>query len=336
MRSCVRCATLNGYVALAKSLHLDPARLLTRVGINPADLAVPDKWIPAAQVAELLDLTARAAGVEDFALRLAERRRLSTLGPLSMVLREEPDLRSVLDLLIRYERTYNEALHMQLAERDALATVRLWLEFGEPAPASQALELATAALCGIIRAYRGDDWHPVAVGFSHPRPFDPQPYQDMFKCRVQFGHEFTGLVFYAADLDAANPRADPAARQYAHQFLDNLPAPRAGTSVARVREMVELLLPLGRCSMEQIARSMGVDVRTLRRYLAQEDESFSGIVHRTRAGMAERYLPNERYSLTDISELLGFAAPSAFTRWFRQQFQTSPTDWRERAAVRIG
>ncbi len=332
----MRCATLNGYIAVMKSLDLDPARLLTRVGINPADLAVPDKWIPAAQVAELLDLSARASGVDDFALRLAEQRRLSTLGPLGMVLREEPDLRSVLDLLIRYGRTYNEALHLQLSEEDALATARLWLEFGEPAPAAQALELATAALSGIIRAYRGDYWHPIAACFSHPRPREISPYQMLFQCRVQFGHEFTGLVFYAAELDAANPRADPAARQYAHQFLDRLAAPRAGTTLERVREMVDLLLPLGRCSMEQIARSMGVDVRTLRRQLAEQDESFTAIVHRARAGMAERYLPNDRYSFTEISELLGFAAPSAFTRWFRQQFQTSPTQWRERAAVRTG
>jgi AraC-like DNA-binding protein len=47
-------------------------------------------------------------------------------------------------------------------------------------------------------------------------------------------------------------------------------------------------------------------------------------------------LPNPRYSLTDISELLGFEAPSAFSRWFRQQFGTSPTQWRTESVVRNG
>ncbi|MCH6164973.1 hypothetical protein MMF94_04695 [Pseudonocardia alaniniphila] len=32
-----------------------------------------------------------------------------------------------------------------------------------------------------------------------------------------------------------------------------------------------------------------------------------------------------------MSELLGFTAPSAFSRWFRRPFGVSPTAWREAA-----
>jgi AraC-like DNA-binding protein len=89
-----------------------------------------------------------------------------------------------------------------------------------------------------------------------------------------------------------------------------------------------MLLPLGRCSTQQVARTFGVSTRTLHRHLAAEDESFSEIVHRTREAHAERYLAAERNSLTDVSAMLGFAAPSAFSRWFRQRFGISPTEWR--------
>ena len=68
--------------------------------------------------------------------------------------------------------------------------------------------------------------------------------------------------------------------------------------------------------------------RTLHRQLAAEGQSFSAIVHTTREALAERYLAADRYSLTDVSELLGFTAPSAFSRWFRQRFGVSPTEWR--------
>jgi AraC-like DNA-binding protein len=71
-----------------------------------------------------------------------------------------------------------------------------------------------------------------------------------------------------------------------------------------------------------------VTQRTLHRQLAAEGESFSAIVHRIRETLAERYIAAERYSLTDISELLGFTAPSAFSRWFHQRFGVSPTTWR--------
>jgi len=98
-----------------------------------------------------------------------------------------------------------------------------------------------------------------------------------------------------------------------------------------VTHLVELLLPLGRCSTVQVARSLGVTQRTLHRHLAAEGTSFSAIVHRTREALAERYLAAERYSLTEVSELLGFTAPSAFSRWFRQPFGRSPSEWRTAA-----
>src|SRR5918993_5836794 len=142
MRPCARYAALHGYAELAGSVGLDPARLLARVGLDLADLDVPDRWVPAVAVARLLELSAAESGREDFGLQLAQRRRLSTIGPLSVVLREEPDLRSALELLARYEHSYNEAVHVRLAEADGLAAMTDWLELGTPVPTRQFQELA--------------------------------------------------------------------------------------------------------------------------------------------------------------------------------------------------
>jgi AraC-like DNA-binding protein len=264
----------------------------------------------------------------DFAVRLAELRRLSTLGPLSVVLREEPDLRSVLRLLMRYEHSYNEALRLRLDESEQIATLRLWFEFGEPAPAGQALALGAAALHGIIRECVGPNWRPLAICFPYRAPADLATFHRAFGPGLQFEHDFTGLVFYASDLNAPNCLSDPLMRPYAQRFLDSVVDPRATTSKDRVRELVEFLLPMGKCSMDQAARALGMDRRTLHRHLAAEGESFSSILHSTRAGLAERYLATDRHSMTDVSLMLGFAAPSAFSRWFHQQFGVSPSDWR--------
>jgi transcriptional regulator GlxA family with amidase domain len=35
---------------------------------------------------------------------------------------------------------------------------------------------------------------------------------------------------------------------------------------------------------------------------------------------------NERHrSIAEVSSLLGFAAPSGFSRWYRQQFRSTPS-----------
>jgi AraC-like DNA-binding protein len=337
MRPCIRSASLDGFVELAVSLGLDPAQQVAVAGLDMAHLAVPDAWIPAAAAAWLLELSAADSGVEDFSLRLSERRRLATLGPLSVVLREEPDLRSALLLLIRYEYSYNEAISLQLSEADGLATLREWFGFGEPAPTRQALELAVAALLRVIRELTGTGWQAHAVCFSHPAPEQLSTHWRLLGPRLRFDHEFTGLVFHTSDLADPNVLADPLMRPYRPDLLKVLPPPRARTLVDQVRELVETLLPVGRYSMRQVAHSLGLTTRTLRRRLEAEGEDYSSIVNDARTVLAERYLSSDRLSLTDISYQLGFAAPSAFSRWFRTRFGISPTQWRQAAhGSRVG
>lgn len=334
MRPRVRTNALTGYAELARSTGLDPAALMAEVGLDVADLDVLDRWIPAAPVARLLELSAERSNCPDFGLRLATFRRLGTLGPISVVLRNEPDLRTALDLLIRYERAYNEALHLRLRMVDEQATVEVWLEFGEPAPRGQALDLVMGALLGIIRTLVRRDWEPLSASFARPAPPDARSWRRHFGPGVVFDRAFTGLVFAARDLEAPIVTSDASLRPYTQEFLHTVVvagAPAAPTGLADVVETVESLLPLGRHSMAQVSRHLGLRPRGLQRYLADHGETFSSVVHLTRARLAERYLPNERYSLTDVSQLLGFGAPSAFSRWFRQQFGTSATEWRRTA-----
>jgi AraC-like DNA-binding protein len=331
VRPRIRTATLTGYAGLARSLGLDPAELMAGVGLDIADLDAPERWIPAAPAARLLDLSARRSNCETFGLRVAQLRRLGTLGPISVVLRDEPDLRSALDLLIRYEHAYTEPLHLRLSETDGLATLEMWLEFGEPAPHGQALDLVMGALLGIVRGLVRSDWEPLLASFSRSAPSDPGLYHDMFGPGVGFDREFTGVVFPVRDLDAPVVTSDSSLRPFTRQFLDLLVGPPPATTSSQVAEVVELMLPLGRCSLSHVSQYLGIRPRALQRSLAEEDESFSSVVHTTRGRQAERYLPNERYSLTDVSRLLGFEAPSAFSRWFHQWFGTSPTEWRRAA-----
>jgi AraC-like DNA-binding protein len=330
MRPRIRTAALTGYADLARTLGLDPAALMAGHGLDLADLDVPDRWIPAAPVARLLETSARQSGCEDFGLRMADLRRLGSLGPLGVVVRDAPDLRVVVDLLTSYTATYDEALHLRLTQDDVLATIEGWLAFGEPAPTAQSLDLDMAALVRAIRELVDDDWQPLSVHFSHRAPADPRPYTGLFGPWVRFGRDSTRLVFHARQLDAPVVTSDRSLRPYTELLLREVLAPGT-TAASQVAEVVESLLPLGTCSMQQVSRRLGLRPRELRRHLAEEGSSFSAVVHATRAGLAERYLAGERCSLTDISQLLGFAAPSAFSRWFHQQFDTSPTQWRTAA-----
>jgi hypothetical protein len=89
----IRAGNLTGYPELARSLGLDPQRLIRSVGLQRFDLSDADVMIPAAAMMELLERSAAAAGIEDFGLRLAAMRRLAHLGPVGLIVREEPTVR---------------------------------------------------------------------------------------------------------------------------------------------------------------------------------------------------------------------------------------------------
>ena len=330
MKPQVRAAALTGYVDVSRALGIDPQALLKRVGLDVGYLAAQDRWIPAAAVAEVLELSAAMSGREDFALRMVERRRFANIGPVSLVVREEPDVRSAIGLLVRYQHMINEILRLRLVEDNGLATVKVDLDFGEPVEARQATELAVGVTYRVLRSLLPERWRPVAVYFAHRAPAEAATHCRLLGPVVEFGREFSGIVCYAADLDTPNVMADPLLRGYAMRFLEAVAVEADRTIPDRVGDLIEALLPTGRCSAEEVARSLGVDRRTVQRRLAGSGLTFSELVRAKRVRLAEQFVANPQLSMTEISDRLGFTETSSFSRWVRGEFGCSPREWRRR------
>jgi AraC-like DNA-binding protein len=65
---------------------------------------------------------------------------------------------------------------------------------------------------------------------------------------------------------------------------------------------------------------MGMDRRTVHRRLQQEGLTFTDLVSGVQRELAARYVCDPRRTLADLATALGFATPSGFSRWYRQQF----------------
>jgi AraC-like DNA-binding protein len=335
LKPLARYASLNGYLDLCRSVRIDPVPLMRGAGLDPAGLGLQDRWIPAAAIAKVLEDSAAQSGCDDFGLRLAERRKFANLGPLSLVVREEPDIRSALRILSRYQHMYNEALHTRLDELNDLATLRIAADFGEPVEARQFIDYAVAVTHRLLVGFLGARWRPLAVCFTHHQGKKIAAHRQLFGPVVNFDHDFSGIVLVASDLDATNRMSDPLLQPYVKQLLDSFGSPGDVTVADRVRESIELLLPTGRCSAELVARSLGSDRRTVHHHLAQHGESYSSILNSARAELAERLVGNSRHTFTEIAEMLSFSAPSNFSRWFHGQFGCSPREWRARQAQHL-
>jgi AraC-like DNA-binding protein len=329
----VRLASLTGYLETMARLGADPHRLLKEQGLSAEALATPEQMTSASGAIRLLERSAAVTGCQTLGLRMAEGRSLANLGAVSLLVAHQPTLRAALEAIREYRVRINSTLVLHLEELGEEAILREDFALRSPEPARQSSDLALGVLAKLCAMALGEAWAPLTVCFTHqaPPPDDQQVYYRVFRCRPHFDSAFTGIVLHQADLDRPNARADPQLAGHARYLLESVMHASVSTTAEQAEQLIKLLLPAGRASVQVCAATMGLTVRTLQRALAAEGETFSTLLNRARVQLASQYLANPRMRVTDVADLLGYSAIGAFTRWHRQTFGVPPRARRMKA-----
>jgi AraC-like DNA-binding protein len=326
MTDLIRSAALTHYAEVAQSVGLNPAEMLRKVGLPQTTLKGADLGIAVSGARQLLEVSAAAAGIDDFGLRLAERSGLPILGPVALVVREQPTVGAAMDALARYVHISSETLRLRIERQGPVVRVVRTLT-GRPGPAPQSAQFAIGIGCRILSAFLGDMWRPLEIQFSHPAPRDRASYRRFFGCTVTFDADADVILCPAADFERPIATADAAIARYAENFLKTIAA-RPAAMDDKVRELIAALLPTGLCSIERIAEHLLCDRRTIHRRLALCGTTFSELVDTERTDLVVRLLGDRNRPLPEVAELLGFSAQSAMARWFRGKFGCSMRQWR--------
>jgi AraC-like DNA-binding protein len=326
MAEYVRAAALSGYFEVMASLGVDPRGLLQEQGLSTHLLFDPEQFISALAAIRLLERSAEATGCVTLGLRMAEGRSLANLGATSLLIAHQPTLRKTLETLQEFRARINSTLVLHFEELEEDVILREDFSLSRPEPTRQSTDLALGVLARLCTTALGGSWAPRTVCFSHHAPpsADLPLYTRVFRCKPQFDCTFNGIVIGRADLDLTNDRADQQLALHARQLLHSVMSPAARGCAADVEQLIKLLLPAGRATVQICAASMGMTVRTLQRALDAEGETFSTLVNRARKQLATQYLANPRLRITDIADMLGYSSIGAFTRWHTQIFGVSP------------
>src|SRR6516165_5959516 len=135
----IRSAVLSNSVEVARSVGLDPYRMIAEFRLPPASLTDPEVKVSADAIGRLLEESARRSGKSDFGLRLADQRTVANLGALALVVREQSTIRKALDVLVGYMFLHSEALRLNMQEQDGQAIISLAIELDRPVPARQGI-----------------------------------------------------------------------------------------------------------------------------------------------------------------------------------------------------
>lgn len=324
-----RAVTLLNYPELARCFRVDPSVMLAHAGLQARDLENPENWLPGKKILKVIDETAERAHRDDFGVLLGEFRSFASLGPVSLLIKHAATLREVVSAMIEYRGLINELLQLRLEDDGEVCRLSWGL-----VPGLQSAEgvnlLATIAYRILVRS-TAIAWHPECLHFRHGAPLHYSTFDRVFDCALEFDSEFDGMSFASASLASRNAYGDSELAAHARRLLSLLPHSGHGEGATeRTRAVIALLAQSGEADAGNVARCLGVSVRTLQRRLGYEGQTFSGLVNDCRRELAVRYLKRSSNSVTAVAELMGYSTLSAFSRWFASEFGTSPGKWRNK------
>ncbi len=315
-------------------------RMLESYGIDPSE-AIPAKYFRPGEKAESSDrirfqefdeIHARVAAlVQDQAMGIRAGQNLhpSHLGALGFAWLASPSLRTALNRSQRFSRMAAERVETCIDEQPGRVRVSHRMEMKPTRPRLFG-DGQIACVLTMCRAIFGDALEPAEVTLKRQQPADPTPWYGFFGPNIVFEQDTNSIAFSAEDADRKLSSAHTEmARLHEEVIRRYLMKMDRDNILNRTRLEIMERLPSGPPTEEGIARALDVSTSTLKRRLRKEGETYRSLLTHTRRDLAQRYLENRDYSVTEIAFLLGYADTSAFSRAFKNWFGHSPTRSRE-------
>ena len=284
--------------------------------------------IPWQAQARLMDIAARELGDDCYGVRLAARVDVRDAGALAYVGLASHTLGDAIANFARYVRIFNEVVQIDLTADNGVTILDISGADPSFVHYRQQMEFGIALLLNLYRFLTKRQVAPTEVHFVHARQKGAREVSRYFGCKVSYLQRRARIAFKASD--AAIPIATSDHRllkileAYCEAVLKEHGASEAGL-VSKVEHRIVDLLPKGAAMAKVIATELGMSERTLTRQLALLGTNFNDVLDRIRKQLALKYVRETDLSLAEVSFLLGYANPPAFSLAFKRWTGEAPS-----------
>jgi AraC-like DNA-binding protein len=324
--------TFGLYLAeVMKRWDVSAKDLVAGSNIDLESLADPRSRLSTGQVAWVLDRARQLTGEPALGFYIGTQLRVSALGSLGMAILSASTVREGLELAIEFLPvvTTSLGLRLRIEGREASIIVEERADFG---PARDIVLLAILTSLWRIAIRMTGQCMTGSVDLALPEP----PYfaqLGRIGSHLRFNQPVTRLVFDAALLAVPYKMHDPVALKFARQACTEALDALAGSqrTVSRVRALLNTkrgALP----SVVQVAATLHMSPRTLKRVLASEGTSFSLLVQDERRERAMLLLQSRTLSIKDVARSVGYSNVMNFRRAFHRWTGQTPGEHRQSLA----
>ncbi len=328
-------ASFNLILYAAQQKGADTALLCQQIGINPAILQDPDARLPIRTVHHLWKAAVEATGDTHLALHTGGLVNTMGVGILAYVMMHCPTLGKALDKLCEYQAIVCDATQTSFFVKDELAYITLSQLSEDVLYPHYAFESELSIYFAATKGMIGQAMPLHSVHFAYPLQADLAAYHQAFATEnIFFSSHFTGFCFDKNYLNTpilnANPSLFTLFDKHASQLLMHLQEEKSIKE--KVKKEIIGLLKGEEPSLHQIARNLGIGLRSLQMKLKEEGVTFQQLLDDIRKNLALQHLQEPRFSTTDIAYLLGYSEPSVFFRSFKKWTGNTPATYRKTIA----
>ncbi|CAM3767244.1 AraC family transcriptional regulator [Smaragdicoccus niigatensis] len=312
-------------IELGREYGVAADQLLTGTGITAELLSDPVNEISAAQEIELAKNLVTALGqVPGLGLRAGLKYQIATHGLWGFALTTSPTVRDALTIIAAYpELSYSFSRITVESRADSVALV--FDDHDVPAEIRVFnTERDWGILVNLARAYLPDAIPFTDLSVTRQAPPHAHLYPELLGVTPRFGSPRDELVIPNTLVDLPMPQANPAvAAAFTAQAAQLLNRRRERLGIAGAVRHELLRTRRFTTDQDEVARSLNLSVRTLRRRLADEGTSYREIVGETARLLAEELLASG-LTVSDVAHRLGYSGAPAFTDAFRSWNGTTP------------
>jgi AraC-like DNA-binding protein len=155
-------------------------------------------------------------------------------------------------------------------------------------------------------------------------------HEAYFNCPINFRASRNAIVFDRQDLDRPFVTYNAELLEMVQSALEKKTRGcRAETSASeQVKWLLRQMLAGGRPDITDVARELGLSVRTLQRRIVEEGTTFRDLLLGIRQELVRKYLAQPGIQINEVAFQLGYEDTNSFYRAFRNWEGTTPSQWR--------
>lgn len=318
---------------IARELQLDDAgqqALLAGTSLTPSALFSLDEEVRAEDQFTILRNALAISGDPAFGLRWGSHLSTSAHGALGQISTNCGSLLEGLQATARYADLRGRFVDMSLEQEGDWLVVHLRSLLPLDEVGLFFMEALLQTTQHTIELVIGRDFHDGEIWLGYPTPGHGESYTRYLHSPCRFDAGMTCIRIPMVLAMARNPFGDQEAFRETLRRCEQIREAMRRRGSWRQRVGALLTAHPGQLwTQQEVARHIGLSVRTLIRHLKAEGTSYQAILDDELGRQAKACLEAPRYTVEAVALTLGYRDVSAFRRAFKRWFGMSPAEYKQ-------